>query len=571
MDQAYTVQESRLSQEERSALAALLFPHIDKTPDAYEGIYPPRDLPQGAFVTRFSPSPTGFVHLGNLYSALVDERMAHLSGGVVMLRVEDTDNKREIPGAVELLISSLAYFGVEFDEGATGEGDIGAYGPYRQRMRVELYQTMACHLIRMGRAYPCFCTEEELNEIRDTQTKRKENPGYYGSWARHRDLTMEEIKTKHDAGEPFVVRLRSMGDASQSFTMHDGIRGALTMPENDQDFVLLKADGIPTYHFAHAVDDHFMRTTHVVRGDEWLATLPYHRELFQTLGYPPPVYCHTATLMKMDGESKRKISKRLDPEAGLGFYNDLGYLPQAVRSYLLTVLNSNYEEWQRANPDQPYTAFPFSAEKMSASGALFDLEKLNSVSKDILATMTGEEVYHYLEAWSASQDQAAHALLTEDPASAIAALNIGRGGNNPRKDLVYGKQIMAFISFFFDAVFAQEDPYPEQIPAELAVALLEGYLATYDFTEDNAAWFAKVRDLGAAHGFAARPKDYQQDPEAYKGHVGDVSALLRVALTGRQNAPDLWEVQQVLGEERSRGRVRKAIDQIRANERTQGT
>ena len=558
---------SRLSPGEREDLAKLLFPEITMQPEDYERIYPPRDLPAGAYVTRLGPSPTGFIHLGNLYSALADERLAHGSGGVFILRVEDTDNKREMPGAVDLIISSLAYFGVEFDEGATGGGNKGDYGPYRQRARAEIYQGMACRLIRTGRAYPCFCTEAELAEIREKQKAEKRNPGYYGPWARHRDLTMEEIRIKLSAGEPFVVRFRSMGDPGKSFTLTDGIRGPLTMPENDQDFVLLKADGIPTYHFAHVVDDHFMRITHILRGEEWLATLPYHWEVFQALGVDPPVFCHTTVLMKMDNGIKRKLSKRKDPELGLDYYRQLGYFPPAVKTYLLTVLNSNYEEWRIANPGADDEVFPFTTEKMGGSGALFDLDKLHNVSKDIFASMPAAGIYEFLVNWASTEAREDYALLTEDPGYIMAILNIGRGGGSPRKDLIYGRQIMDFIRFFFDSRFTQEDPYPEQIPADLAAVILEEYLAGYAFADDNASWFEKLRALGVKHGFAAKPKDYKKDPALYKGHVGDVSSLLRVALSGRRNSPDLWEIQQIMGEDRLRRRIRAAIEQLKGEKR----
>ena len=554
-----------LSQAEREELAGLLYPQVRKTPEEYETIYPPRNLPEGACVTRLGPSPTGFIHLGNLYGALADERIAHQSGGVFILRVEDTDNKREISGAVELIISSLSYFGLHFDEGATEEGNQGEFGPYRQRQRVDLYQSLACRLIRMGRAYPCFCTEEELTAIRNEQKANKQNPGYYGPWARHRDMPIEEIRAKVAAGTPFALRFRSMGDATRTFTITDGIRGSLTMPENDQDFVLLKADGIPTYHFAHVTDDHFMRITHIIRGEEWLSTLPYHWELFQALGYTPPVFCHTTVLMKMEGETKRKLSKRKDPELGLDYYRRLGYFPQAVRTYLLTVLNSNYEEWQMANPGLPYTAFPFTTEKMGSSGALFDLNKLQNVSKDTFASLPAEEIYSFLLSWSESEAPDLYPILAEDAAYGIAILSIGRGGEKPRKDLIYGKQIMEFIRFFFDPLFSQDDPYPEQIGPDLATRILRDYWDAFSFSDDNTLWFEKVRKLSEKHGFAARPKDYQKNPELYKGHVGDVSSLLRVALTGRRNSPDLWEVQQVMGAERVGRRINAAIAQLEAS------
>ena len=555
--------ESLLTRDERDELAKLLFPDIAKRPEDYELMYPPRDLPAGAFVTRIGPSPTGYIHLGNLYSALADSRLARQSGGVFMLRVEDTDNKREVPGAVELIISSLAYFGVEFDEGATERGDKGAYGPYRQRRRAELYQTMACHLIREGRAYPCFCAEEELNLIREQQSAAGQTPGYYGRWAVHRDLSMDDIRSRLSAGEGFTVRLRSTGDPSKHITVLDGIRGALSMPQNNQDFVLLKADGIPTYHFAHAVDDHFMRTTHVIRGEEWLATLPYHVELFEALGYERPVYCHTAVLMKIDKGVKRKLSKRKDPENGLDYYQKQGYLPKAVLVYLMTVLNSNFEEWMKDNPDAGYEDFPFTTAKMGSSGALFDLDKLHNISKDMFALMSAGEVRDFMLSWSKVNAPGFYKLIRDDGGYLINVLNIGRGGDNPRKDLIYGNQIKDFLSFFYDSEFKMEDHYPEQIDKELIGKLLTEYLDIYSPDDDNAAWFAKVRDMGVRHGFAAKPKDYKNNPEMYKGHVGDVSSALRVALTGRRNSPDLWEIQRVMGADMVRRRVASAIKGLR--------
>ncbi|MDR1193122.1 MAG: glutamate--tRNA ligase [Peptococcaceae bacterium] len=558
----------RLSPGEREALAGRLFPHSEVTPAGYEAIYPPRALPPGAMVTRLGPSPTGFVHLGNLYGALADERLAHQSGGVFILRVEDTDEKREVPGAVELLIDALAYFGLRFDEGETAQGDKGDYGPYRQRRRAAIYQAIAKYLVERGRAYPCFCTEAELAALRERQAAAGENPGYYGSWAAHRDLPLTEINERLERGEPFVIRLRSLGEPDRAFTLSDGIRGRLTMPENRQDFVLLKADGIPTYHFAHVVDDHFMRVTHILRGEEWLATLPYHWELFQALDWRPPVFCHTAVLMKMEDGVKRKLSKRKDPELGLDYYRQLGYHPAAARAYLLTVLNSHYEEWRLANPLAPLEDFPFTTAKMGSSGALFDLDKLRNVSKDTFAAMTAGEAADFLLAWAGQWEPGTGAVLAAERAYLEAVLNIGRGGDNPRKDLIYGRQILDFISFFFDPWFGAGGDWlaalPERLPpGETAAVLLEEYAAGWDFAEDRQVWFGKVRELGERWGFAARPKDYQKNPTQYKGHVGDVSGLLRAALTGRRDSPDLWEIQRVMGEKRCRSRLAAAAARLR--------
>ncbi|MDD3350146.1 MAG: glutamate--tRNA ligase, partial [Eubacteriales bacterium] len=377
-------------------LAERLFPDLKKTRADYEALYPPRDLPQNAKVTRLGPSPTGFIHLGNLYVAFVNERLAHQSGGLFYLRIEDTDDKREVEGAVEAVISSLEHFGVRFDEGAGIEEEIGAYGPYFQSKRAEIYQCFVKELISQGLAYPCFCTEDEIQLIRDKQEATKQNPGYYGSFAKCRNLSFEEICSLIESGTPYVIRFRAAESTGKNFEIVDGIRGPLSMPENEQDVVILKQNGIPTYHFAHVVDDHLMRTTHVVRGEEWLSSLPIHVALFSALGFALPTYCHTTVLMKMDGETKRKLSKRKDPELSLNYYRSEGYHPAAVREYLMTILNSNYEEWRMANPDSPIEDFAFTVEKMSNSGTLFDLDKLNDISKDVLVHMEDEEVYEFL-------------------------------------------------------------------------------------------------------------------------------------------------------------------------------
>ncbi len=388
-------------------LADLLFPHITKTPQDYEAVYPPRQLPEGARVTRLAPSPTGFIHLGNLYSAFVDERLAHQSGGIFFLRIEDTDDKRFVEGAVETIVGSLDYFGIEFDEGASVEGESGEYGPYHQSRRAELYQACVKQLVQQGHAYPCFLTEEELSEIRAKQEAEKQNPGIYGRWAVSRSLSYEEIEEKLKQGVPYVVRLKSSGktdvpaEEMDTITVSDAIRGEITMPANNMDIVILKATGIPTYHFAHVVDDHYMKTTHVVRGEEWLSSLPVHIELFGLMGWQPPVYCHTAHLMKIGEEgTKRKLSKRKDPELSLDYYRRDGYYPPAVREYLMTLLNSNFEEWRIANPEEPLDAFAFSTEKMSNSGALFDLDKLRDVCKDVLVRVPASELAAFLKKWA---------------------------------------------------------------------------------------------------------------------------------------------------------------------------
>ena len=537
-----------------TALAELLFPHITKTIADYEAQYPPRDLPEGAVVTRIAPSPTGFVHLGNLYNA-IGERLAHQTGGVFYLRIEDTDQKREVEGAVEAVIDAMTFYGVHFDEGATADGETGAYGPYRQRQRKELYQAVAKSLVLRGLAYPCFCTEDDLKAMHDAQEAAKENYGYYGKYAVWRDQPIEKIKAELEKGTEWVLRFRSEGDPANMVPVLDGIRGEVKVQENYTDFVLLKSDGIPTYHFAHVCDDHFMRTTHVIRDESWLATLPIHVQLFDTLGWQRPVYCHTATLMKMDGTSKRKLSKRKDPELALSYYREAGFPQEAVWLYLLTVLNSNFEEWHIANPDADSRAFTFSLEKMSTSGALFDLEKLDNISKEYLSRRPAKDVYDGLLAWAKTYDPALAGRMEQKADFYTAAINVGRGGDKPRKDYGSWRDAAKFLSFYDPETFAREDGCPENITAELKQEILNRYLDTLDFADTQEEWFAKVRQITDDLGFAVQPKKYKKNPELYHGSIVDVTNLMRVAVTGRQNAPDLWEISHVLGEDETRRRL----------------
>ena len=545
-------------------LAELLFPHITKTPEEYEALYPPRQLPEGAKVTRLGPSPTGFIHLGNLYGAFVDERLAHQSGGKFYLRIEDTDDKRYVEGAVEIIINSLRFFGINFDEGATMEGDIGEYGDYTQSHRGEIYQCFAKKLVSEGKAYPCFLTEDEISEIRASQESQKLTPGIYGKWAKSRSLTLDEIEANIKEGKSYVVRLKSDGDMSlpedqiKRIHVKDAIRGTLDMPANDQDTVILKATGIPTYHFAHVVDDHLMRTTHVVRGAEWLPSLPIHIELFEKLGWEPPIYCHTAQLMKLDEEgNKRKLSKRKDPELSLDYYRNQGYHPAAVREYLLTILNSNFEEWRIANPDADIEDFKFTTEKMSTSGALFDLNKLNDISKDVLLRISASELFDFLKSWAEEfKPEIMH--MFDDRAYLEKILDIGRDGSKPRKDHIYAQQMVENISYFFDDMFKIEDSFPAEVEAAGDTAvILEKYLETYDHSDDQETWFNKIRAITEELGYAVKPKDFKKNPDRYKGHVGHVSTVIRVALMGRQQSPDVWEIQQILGESRTRERLAK--------------
>lgn len=540
-------------------LAELLFPNIDKKPEYYEELYPQRALGEGAKVTRIGPSPTGFVHLGNLYNAIIGERLAHQSNGTFYLRVEDTDAKREVEGAVELVLSAMAYFGISFDEGATTDGDNGSYGPYRQRQRKDIYQCFAKELVKRGLAYPCFCTEERLAKMRETQMSKKENFGYYGQWAICRDLSYEEIEERINKGEEYVLRFRSHGNIDNTLELFDGIRGTLKLQENYQDFVLLKSDGIPTYHFAHVVDDHLMRTTHVVRGEEWLSTAPMHAQLFDTFNWKRPIYCHTPVLMKMDGETKRKLSKRKDPELGLDYYRREGYVPEAVWEYLMTVLNSNFEEWRQENPEADINEFEFSVEKMSNSGALFDLMKFDSVSQETLLHISAAEIYEKMSAWLKEYDPEFAELFTADRAFTERIIDVGRNGSRPRKDLTNWKQARQFLSFYFDESFVRDDEFPENVSPEDRCEILKRYLETYDHNDDNSQWFQKIRDISGDLNYAIKPKDYKKNPDQYKGSITDVSNVVRVAIVGRTNSPDLWEICHIIGEDKMRNRINKVL------------
>lgn len=540
-------------------LADLLFPNIDKSPDDYEKIYPERDLAEGAKVTRLGPSPTGFIHLGNLYGAFVDERLAHQSGGVFYLRIEDTDDKRFVDGAVKIIIDSLRFFGINFDEGAGLNGDKGAYGDYTQSRRGDIYAAFAKKLVREGKAYPCFLTEDEIAEIRSKQELAKQNPGIYGEFAAHRKLSLEDVEANIKAGKPYVLRLKSDGnpdpEKARRIKVEDAIRGTLDMPENFQDVVILKTTGIPTYHFAHVVDDHLMRTTHVVRGAEWLPSLPIHVELFEKLGLKLPIYCHTAQLMKLDENgNKRKLSKREDPELSLDYYRKLGYHPAAVREYLLTILNSNFEEWRDEHQDADIDEFTFTTEKMSNSGALFDLNKLNDISKDVLLRIPAGEIVEFLKAW-AQEFKPEIMYIFDDKEYLEKIIDLGRNDKKPRKDLIYAEQIVDFISYFFDDMFVIEDDIPTEVSDDDAKEILKKYMESYDHSDDQSQWFDKIRNIAVELGYAAKPKDYKKNPDDYKGHVGHVSTVIRIALMGRAQSPDVWCIQQIMGEEMTRRRI----------------
>ena len=540
------------------ALAALLFPDVTMTPEELEAKYPPRNVPEGAVITRMAPSPTGFVHLGNLVQGLTSERMAHQSGGVLFLRVEDTDAKREVPGAVEVLIETLKHYGIHFDEGATIDGDNGSYGPYRQRQRADIYHVYAKKLVQEGMAYPCFCTEEELSSMREKQEAAKETTGYYGQYAIWRDRPLEDVQAKLDAGCPWVLRFRSTGDVSKQFKFNDLVKGELTVTENNIDQVLLKSDGIPTYHFAHAVDDHLMHTTHVVRGDEWLPSLPFHIQLFNALGFKLPKYVHIGPLQKMDGSSKRKLSKRKDPELALTYYKKEGFPVQAVYEYIMTLLNSNYEDWRRANPNAPASDFKFSPKKLNPAGNLFDYSKLCDVSKNEIAKMDASKVYELLLEWAKEFDSDFGKHLEADPEFAIRILAIGRGGKKPRKDLATWSDAKPYMGFFYEE-YLEAPIFDEKFDRAVIRSALEKFLERFDFADDSNAWFDKVKEITTELGFTTDMKAYKADPSAFAGTVADVSTFLRLAVTGKTNSPDLYTVMQILGYDATVARIQKAI------------
>lgn len=534
-------------------LAELMFPNIDKTPDYYEKLYPKRNLPEGAVVTRFAPSPTGFIHVGSLFGANLDRRFATQNNGICYLRIEDTDGKREVEDGINLIINGLKVFGIEFDEGPIDGKTKGDYGPYIQSERKEIYQTYAKDLVEKGLAYPCFCSADELNQIRERQEKLKIVPGYYGEFANCRKLSEAQMIERVKNGDPFIVRLKSMGSTSKKIRFKDMIRGIIEFPENVQDVVIIKSDGLPTYHFAHAVDDHLMRTTHVVRGEEWLPSVPIHVELFKTLGFEMPEFIHTPTIMKEDGGSKRKISKRKDPEAAASYYKENGIPKEAVIDYLMNILNSNFEEWRKNNPHGDLKEFKIDLNKISSSGALFDLVKLADVSKNTIATFTAEKVYEDGLEWAEEFDKDLAELMKKYKDFTINILNIERTGTKIRKDIAKWSELRENLEYLYDEIFftkEHEDEWQNITDKEEIKKIITEYLSVYDENDDKDTWFNKVKDVAEKFGYAREVKEYKKNPENFKGHVGDISTVIRVALTGRRNTPDLYEILKNLGKER---------------------
>jgi len=545
-------------------LADLIFPDV-KEISYYEEKYPERNLPEGAVVTRFAPSPTGYVHIGGLYQCVLEEVLTKRTNGVLYLRVEDTDQKREIENGITGIIDSLKNFDINYDEGMTSEAEEkGNYGPYKQSLRGEIYRAYAKYMVEQGKAYPCFCSQEELDEIREKQTAAKVRPGYYGVWAKYRTLTVEEAAEKIKNGEKFVVRFKSPGREDRKIKHKDVIKGNIEFPENDLDIVIIKGDGLPTYHFAHVVDDHLMRTTHVIRCDEWVSSIPIHLQLFYEMGFKAPKYAHYAPIMKEEDGKKRKISKRKDPEAAVEFYYKEGIPSQSVKEYLLNIANSSFENWRRANPDKSINEFDFQLNKMSVSGALFDMVKLLDVSKSVISRMTAEEVYEKASKWASEFDGDLSKLLANKE-YALKVFGIERGNKKPRKDIAKWSDVMENIDYMYDEYFytkEQNREYQVINENEEIAKILSLYIEKYDENDDKQAWFDKIKEIAGELGYAKEVKEFKANPDAYKAHVGDVSTAIRIALTGRTNTPDMYEIMQVLGKDVVVARLQKEIERL---------
>lgn len=545
-------------------MAELLFGNITKTPEDYEAMYPKRNLGEGAVVTRFAPSPTGFLHFGGLFAAFIEKTAARTSNGIFYLRIEDTDKKREIENGVSFIVKGLDDFGIEIDEGMLSETEEkGAYGPYTQSKRTEIYQAFVKSLVQKGLAYPCFMTEEELASIREKQEGEKLLPGVYGEFAKYRDISVEEAEKRIKNGDEYVVRLKSPGSEDKRVKFKDVIKGEIEMPENILDVVLLKKDGTPTYHFAHAVDDHLMRTTHVIRGDEWISSVPIHLQLFYVLGFKAPKYAHISPIMKEENGGKRKLSKRKDPEAAVSFYDKAGYPSGAVWEYLMTLANSNYEDWRIANPKEDIENFKFTFSKMSKAGALFDIVKLNDVSKNYISTLNAEEVYDLVTAWAKDNDEKLYTLLVDDEEYAKSIFAIERGNAKPRKDIAKWEDVENYVSYFYGELWDRKRDFADNLSNADMIEIIEKYREVYDENSTADEWFPTLREMAVGLGYAKSPKDYKKEPEAYKGHVGDAAGVIRAAVTGRRNTPDLYEILQVLGKDEVIRRFDEAIELLK--------
>lgn len=544
--------------DKKQLILKKLFPEALPNVEDIEAKYPPRDLPKEALVTRIAPSPTGFMHIGGIYTAMISEKLAQQSGGVFYLRIEDTDQKREVDGASALITSSLLSYGLQVDEGQTIVGqEAGSYGPYKQSERGLLYKSYVRELVEKGLAYPCFCTSEELDEMRRKQEVAEERPGYYGENAVWRNRSDDEVLDALDRGLPYVIRFKSPGNFDNRIVVNDLLKGRRELPENDHDLVVMKSDGLPTYHFAHVVDDHLMHTTHVVRGDEWFPSLPIHLQLFERMGWSPPAYGHLMPVQKMDGDSKRKLSKRKDPEANVRYYSEQGYPVEAVMEYLMNLANSNFEEWRKASPKADNRSFPFSLEKLAKSGgALFDFKKLDDISREVISRYSASEIYEKVLMWAKDYRPALAGLLERDPTYAKAVFNIDREGvSKVRKDIAKWSDVEGETSFYFDETFSLDGDHIvdmiQPLPMETAREFIRRVVLHFDSIFTNEKWFDSIKPIAEEMGFAGNAKALREAPERFKGSAGDLVKVLRIFLTGRTQTPDLFSIIKVLGKERT--------------------
>lgn len=557
-----------LTTTELENIANCLFPEIKEVPAEILAKYSKRVLPEGARITRFAPSPTGFIHIGGIFSALISERTAHCSPeGKFILRIEDTDKKRELEQGIQEIVTALKAFNLNIDEGFITEAtESGLYGPYKQSERRLIYQAFVKDLVIQGKAYPCFLSTAEITDIRNEQEAQKINTGIYGEWAKHRFLSFTEIKEFLAKDTPFVIRFKSQGDPSKKIVHTDVIKGKIEMPENFQDIVICKSDGLPTYHFAHLIDDYLMGTTHVIRGEEWLPSVPLHIQLFATMGWKTPKYGHIPTIMKMDGESKRKLSKRKDPEAATSFYHQEGYYYEGIMEYLLNLANSDFEDWRRVNPQKTYNEFPFKINKIGSSGALFDMAKLTDICKGAISRLTAEDVYQQFITWARDFDADYFQLATSQKAKMIAIFNIDRGGNKPRKDITKWSDVKELYNYFFNEIYQPEAIqsyyFPEKLSSELIKAILNDYLLIYDTADDKDTWFQKLKDMCPKYQMTANMKEYKKNPDAFLGNIADLTTVIRVALTNKAQTPDLYSILQVLGVTELSYRLKLAIQSL---------
>ena len=545
-------------------LANLIFPDIKETIEDLEKRYPQRDLPNGAEVTRFAPSPTGFLHTGSLFTSMICHKVAHQTGGIFYVRLEDTDTKREIQGSGEQLLQQLKVFNVVPDEGYLGDHEKGNYGPYIQSQRADIYKVAIKWLIEQGRAYPCFCSAEELDAIRKEQEKQKQNPGYYGEFAKCRNLSNDERAKLIKEGKPFVIRFKSNGNHLNKIQVTDLVHGDFEIAQNDQDIVIYKSDGLPTYHFAHCVDDHFMRTTTVIRGEEWIASLPIHVELFEAMGWKAPRYAHLPVIMKLDESgNKRKLSKRKDVEAAVSFFLEDGYSPEALIMYLMTIANTNFEEWILNNKFEHMEDFEFSFSKMSLEGALFDMGKVNFFAREILGKMNKKEITDRVVAYAKLYNPLLLSLVEYNRSYFEEIMNIEREKENPRKDYEKFGNMPQIIGFFYPNIYQDiiKEPLPfnEKFNKETIADILSALRDELSLELDEQSWFASMKEIGVRHGFAGNNKEYKANPEAFKGSIGDVAELLRITLTGRKNSPNLYYVMKILGKEECQRRINLVI------------